>query len=134
MATGVNTAVFYSSHFYIGNTALPLAVRLAATVGGRLAFDPAWGGDHKLYGTTKIQISETEQQPTDVAVVVLDGISFLPIRKVWSKGGVWRVENIKAGKYLITAIDHTGSHNAVSWGIQQSVPMSEPESTTGAGG
>lgn len=129
MATAtVAPAIGYKSHFYIGDVTRTLTTRLSAIRSQNAVFDTVWGGGHKLYGTTKVQISDTEKTPTDVAVVVLDGISFLPVRKVWSKNGVWRVENIKAGRYLITAIDHNGNHNAVSWGIQPSVPMSEPES------
>lgn len=130
MATApVAPAIGYKSHFYIGDAMRSLALRLSAVHSKTAVFDTDWGGDHKLYGTTKVQISETEKTPTDVAVVVLDGISFLPVRKVWSKNGVWRVEHIKAGRYLITAIDHNGNHNAVSWGIQPSVPMGEPENS-----
>lgn len=96
----------------------------AVTSGGLVSFDREFGGQGRLWGTTKTEISPGVYAPTKARVSILRQRDKLLAREVWSDPatGAWEVRGLDTTQTFIEVAQHvTGEKQAVA--ADQTVPV-----------
>lgn len=112
------------SCFSIAASAPVVAARVAGALRAETARDTEFGGQGRLWGTTKTEISPGVFTPTKARVSVLRQRDKLLAREVWSDPatGAWEVRGLDTAQAFIEVAQHvTGEKQAVA--ADQTVPV-----------
>ncbi|MDO9148323.1 MAG: hypothetical protein Q7U52_11795 [Hydrogenophaga sp.] len=82
------------------------------------------GGQFSIIGTVKVEAGAVDT-PVRRRVRLHDQPTGRALREVWSDAttGAYAFENIRSGKFYVTAFDHTGQFSGVIETDVQSEPM-----------